>query len=301
MAAPTITTVHNDGRGIREYGLNISRHTATSAAADNWANDILVDLSSIASGLKIPTALKVNRISGVCKTAAKLTFEFRHIGTDRLIGIHQGISTTAVHSHFDLHCINLKDTTSELLLGCEVAWDAQVNVTTAQEATIIAEGTYSASIAPAAAFTTGLLATKAITSIDITGYHGLGFYIRSSVALQPNDLSILIDETATCASPEETMPIPIALAANKWYWIQTNFTNATLATRDAIISVGLQANRDFGAATIYIDGIRVQKRKDYEMSNIGDLVVTSAGIANLDDFYFVTEWELCYAEDKIIK
>lgn len=299
MAAPTITTIINDGRGTIPHGINYARSYATSSGIDQWADATLIDISTLFSSLK-PLGLKIKSIYARLSGSFSTVFEFDHIGSDKHIFTAEELASEG--REFKIDFCNypnggIKDDISELLDGCETAWTAKTNVTVTDETTIIVTGSKSQKISPAAAFTTGLLATYDFSAVDCQGYHGVGFFIRPSINLQPGDLSLVIDETSACASPSETIVIP-ALTANKWSNIKGNFVNA-LADRNAIISVGLQANRDFGACDIYVDSIRVQKRKGYEMSAVGDVVITSAGIAASDTFYSQVAFECLWAEDKI--
>jgi len=69
-----------------------------------------------------------------------------------------------------------------------------------------------------------------------------------------NVLQLVLDETAACASPDETLNIP-ALAAGVWRYVRLAVTGAG-TTRDATISIGINAASDPGAATLFVDDIR---------------------------------------------
>ena len=106
----------------------------------------------------------------------------------------------------------------------------------------------------AAGFTTGLVATRDFAAIDLSGSKYIGFWIKSDIPVAANVLQLVLDETAACASPDETLNIPV-LAAGLWRYIRVAVTGAG-TTRDALISVGINAASDPGAATLFIDDIR---------------------------------------------
>lgn len=140
---------------------------------------------------------------------------------------------------------------------CEDNWDNQTGVSCASETTTYKVGSKSQKFTFATGFTTGLIATDVITSINISKYEGASFWIRSSIDLRASDLALLLDDSATCASPQETLVIDKPLRAATWYFI--NLTFVTPSNLTAVISVGIQANRDFGVCSILIDDIRATK------------------------------------------
>jgi hypothetical protein len=62
----------------------------------------------------------------------------------------------------------------------------------------------------------------------------------------------MLDNTASCASPLETLSIP-ALSADTWTFVRMSLANPETDT--AIISVGLEYDSDIGAVTVWIDDI----------------------------------------------
>lgn len=150
----------------------------------------------------------------------------------------------------------VEDNNTLLVEDCEDVWNESVDAdaTVTAEGTIKKVGTNSVKIAVAAGATAGdILATEAITSLDISGATHIRFWIRSSVATAAGDLQLLLDETASCASPSETLNVP-ALAVDTWEEV-TVALSAAAADLDAIISVGLKYTVDIGACNIYIDDI----------------------------------------------
>jgi hypothetical protein len=100
-------------------------------------------------------------------------------------------------------------------------------------------------------------------------------------------LAILLDDSASCASPLETLSVP-ALSADTWTYVRIALANPELDT--AIISIGLKygITSDFGACQIRIDDIKVVENDTavYEIfpkhlwkidRSARDLVLTDSG------------------------
>ena len=98
-----------------------------------------------------------------------------------------------------------------------------------------------------------IVASEAISSTDLSGMTHAEFWMKSTIATTAGDLQLLLDNTASCASPVETLNVP-ALVADTWTYVRVALATPELDT--AIISVGLKHTNDIGAATIHIDSIR---------------------------------------------
>ncbi len=98
-----------------------------------------------------------------------------------------------------------------------------------------------------------IIASEAISSLDLSSMTHAEFWITSTVATTAGDLELLLDDTAACASPVETLSVP-ALVADTPKFVRVALANPGLDT--AIISVGLKHTNDIGAATVHIDGVR---------------------------------------------
>jgi hypothetical protein len=148
----------------------------------------------------------------------------------------------------------LRQPTTLQICSCDAGWDAQTNVTCSADTATKQEGTASAKQVIAALFTTGLIATEVITSVDLTSYNEVSFWIRPSSAVDAGVLEFLMDDTATCASPLESLTLP-ALPANMWTKVRLSIVKPSSLT--AVISLGFRAASDPGLITIYWDDIRV--------------------------------------------
>ena len=98
----------------------------------------------------------------------------------------------------------------------------------------------------------GDFVTDSITSKNISGYDTIEMWVKSTVATSSGNLKLLLDDTASCASPLETLSIP-ALSADTWTFVRMSLANPETDT--AIISVGLEYDSDLGACTVWIDDI----------------------------------------------
>ena len=139
---------------------------------------------------------------------------------------------------------------------CESVWDELVDadaVATA-DATLYKVGSKSAKLAVGASLgAADIVATDSLTAVDLSNYTHLVAWVRSSVALDAGDYQILLDDTAECASPVESLDIP-ALDADTW--TQVKIALADPSACEAIISVGVKCIVDQGALDFYIDDIR---------------------------------------------
>ena len=142
------------------------------------------------------------------------------------------------------------------LLSCNTAMDENVDsdFTVTADTKMKKQGTASNRIVIADGASAGDIVTDSITSKDISEYDYIEFWIRSSVATSAGNLKILIDNTANCASPLETLSVP-ALSADTWTFCRVALSNPESDT--AIISVGLEYDSDLGACTVWIDDITV--------------------------------------------
>ena len=153
------------------------------------------------------------------------------------------------------------------LHSCNSAFDEQVDsdFTITADTKIKKQGTASNKFVIASGASAGDIATDNITSKDISNYDYIEFWARSSVATSSGNLKILLDNTANCASPLETLSVP-ALSADTWTFCRVALSNPESDT--AIISVGLEYDADLGAATVWLDDISVVKNDSAEWMKI---------------------------------
>jgi hypothetical protein len=139
---------------------------------------------------------------------------------------------------------------------CEAAWDELVDsdVTCTADAVAYKVGTKSVKMAVATGLSAGdIMATDNFTAKDLSDYTHIVAWVKSSVALSAGDLQILLDNTAQCASPLESLDIP-ALVADTW--TQVKIAMVTPASASAVVSVGIKNVVDKGAHDFWIDDVR---------------------------------------------
>jgi len=166
-----------------------------------------------------------------------------------------------------------------LIEDCELAWDeaAYTGCTSGQITGKV--GTYAARVTTAA----GALANQILMSHQITKdastYHAAFWWVRASVTAAAGDLALLLDETAACASPDETLYIP-ALTAATWKQCFGVFTGAT-STRNALISIGLKQITDMGLGEFDVDDVEAVK----EMTGVKSWTLDyTASVVDTTDF-----------------
>jgi hypothetical protein len=142
----------------------------------------------------------------------------------------------------------------KILDDCQAAWTARANVTSTAEVAGKKVNAKGGKHVIADVFATGLVATHDIAAIDLSAYKYVGFWIYSDIAVAAGVLQLVLDNTAACASPVESLDIP-ALPAGQWRYVKLPFAGAG-ATRNALLSIGINAVSDPGAVTVFIDDIR---------------------------------------------
>ena len=145
---------------------------------------------------------------------------------------------------------------STILHSCNAAFDETVDsdITVTVDTEDKKRGTGSNKFVIAAGASAGDIATDSIGSKDISKYDYLECWIKSTVATSAGNLKILLDDSASCASPIETLDVP-ALTANTWTYVRIALANPETDT--AIISIGLEYDADLNACQIRLDDIKV--------------------------------------------
>ena len=114
------------------------------------------------------------------------------------------------------------------------------------------QGSQSLKMVIASGASAGDFVSDSISSTNISGYDTIEMWVKSTVATSAGNLKLLLDDTASCVSPLETLSIP-ALSADTWTFVRMSLANPETDT--AIISVGLEYDSDLGACTVWIDDI----------------------------------------------
>ena len=142
------------------------------------------------------------------------------------------------------------------LHSCNTAFDETVDddIAASTDTQDKKQGTASAKFIVDGAATGGEIATDSITSKDISRYDYLECWVKSTVATSAGNLKILLDDSASCASPLETLSVP-ALTADTWTYVRMQLSTPELDI--AIISIGLEYDAELGACQVRLDDIKV--------------------------------------------
>ena len=142
------------------------------------------------------------------------------------------------------------------LHSCNTAFDETIDsdFTVSVDTQDKKKGTGANKFVIAAGASAGDIATDSISSTNISKYDYLECWVKSTVATSAGNLKILLDDTASCATPIETLSVP-ALSADTWTYVRIALANPETDT--AIISVGLEYDSDLGACTVWLDDIKV--------------------------------------------
>ena len=142
------------------------------------------------------------------------------------------------------------------LHSCNAAFDETVDgdIAASTDTQDKKQGTASAKFIVAGAATGGEIATDSITSKNISKYDYLECWVKSTVATSAGNLKILLDDSASCASPLEELEVP-ALTADTWTYVRMKLSTPELDTD--IISIGLEYDAELGACQIRLDDIKV--------------------------------------------
>jgi len=145
-----------------------------------------------------------------------------------------------------------------LMDDCEAAWDeyVQANVTSTADGVTKKIGAASAKMAVADAAAVGRLATHDIGPFDLTPHRYIRAWIYSSIGLDAGDISILLDNHASCVSPEKDLDIGDIPATT---WTQVTLDMGDTSGLGAVISIGIDMDIDKGIFDFWIDQVRATK------------------------------------------
>ena len=151
-----------------------------------------------------------------------------------------------------------KTGTSTRIHDCESDFDevtTPTGISTALDTQDRKQGTQSLKVTYVVGASAGAVITDSITSKDLSKYTYVEFWIKINLAAgtSSGNLKLLLDNTADCVSPVETLNVP-ALTADTWKYCRVALANPESDT--AIISVGLEYDSDLGACNVWLDDIK---------------------------------------------
>mgnify|MGYP001561271527 CR=1 FL=1 len=175
--------------------------------------------------------------------------------------------------------------TADEIHACDRTFDESnsAGLTAATDTNIYRRGGTSVRITATAATAANAISSDSITSLDIQDQTHVEMWARSTIATLAADIHLLLDNTASVASPLETLAFP-ALTANTW----TFFEVALAVPQDdaALISVGIRFTTDNGAQVLWVDDIRAVRRETARwrrVSRDGWSIDQEAGLLILTD------------------
>ena len=142
-----------------------------------------------------------------------------------------------------------------LVENCEDAWEEHSELGCTSSSIAGKVGTYAARVTTVSVGADKVMMSEAITK-DLTDYHGLIYWARTSLATTAVQLKLLLDDTAECASPVETLAIPILTPA-AWRQCFNKFADPT--GLGSLISIGLYCDVDLTNGTFDIDDVYAVK------------------------------------------
>jgi len=146
----------------------------------------------------------------------------------------------------------------------ETGWTQQTNVTQAFDSTQRREGGNSLRLILAAAVAAGdNVASKTISSLDISKNDRLEFWIRSTVAAAAGDFTLRL----TSGSTTVAFNVP-ALVANTWHYHRVTINPDDARQLTAVTTVVLRQVVDIGAATLWVDDIKAVENSSAQWEEI---------------------------------
>ena len=134
---------------------------------------------------------------------------------------------------------------------CESAWTASANVT-ATASTARKEGYYSASLAIEDAFTTGKVAYKSFSALDLSSYQKISFWIQNTATITANYLKVVLCSDTSGNTIVDTFYIPAIPSIYKWLPL-TIARNGGGNLGSFIRSIAVYADTDPGTIILYLD------------------------------------------------
>jgi flagellin-like protein len=138
------------------------------------------------------------------------------------------------------------------------SWVASTDVTAATESSDYKQGATALDLSVAADFTTGLVAYRNGSTVDLTSpqHYSVQLWVKSDTTLAAGVLQLVLDDTAGCGSPLESIDLPALTAAT---WKQVTLGLATPTADSAIACWGLSAASDPGTIELTVDHIEAPR------------------------------------------
>lgn len=98
----------------------------------------------------------------------------------------------------------------------------------------------------------GILASKAVSSLDLRSAKSIKLWVKSNINTNAGDYSLLLSKNSLSQNPVVSLPFP-SLVANSWTLVNLPLSDPSILTN--IISVGVKMNVDKGVCSLWVDYI----------------------------------------------
>lgn len=142
--------------------------------------------------------------------------------------------------------------------NCDAAWTAAANITSTVSTGGMKQGTGAAQLAFASGFTTGLVAYKAVSNLNLSAYAAVSLWMFTSGTTMTQGLQLALCSDSAGATPLVTLPFPTWLVSHTlpFYAFPVLFENGGAALPSGVNSIAIYANsgKPF-TGTVAIDNV----------------------------------------------
>lgn len=160
-----------------------------------------------------------------------------------------------MYNDFVLRGLQPATTVGITVQDCDTLWD-EINpssgISIALDTFDYKMGTGCLKINMEASAGVGILASKAISPLDIRTCSSVRLWVKSNINTNAGDYSLLLSKNPMSQTPVKDLPFP-ALVANTWTMITLPLND--VSTLQNIISVGVKMNVDKGICSLWVDHI----------------------------------------------
>lgn len=133
-------------------------------------------------------------------------------------------------------------------------WTAGTNVTVSKDSTMYKEGGSSLNLVTGDV-AAAVLASKTISSIDISDKDTIEFWLRSTVALSAGNLTLSLNDSTDSSGGSETLSVP-AISADTWTRVKIDITNQHQLTAIVKLKINSGSASVLDSKEIWINEIR---------------------------------------------
>lgn len=159
--------------------------------------------------------------------------------------------------------VTLASAATLTLDNCDTAWTAAANVTATATTSNMKQGSDCLQLAFAAGFTSGLVAYKAVSSLDLSAYSCVSLWLSSASTTMAQPLQLALCSDSAGATPIVTLPFPSWLIGNGTWPSRpfpVLFENGGSALPSGVNSIAIYANsgKPF-TGNVYVDNVIATK------------------------------------------